>query len=132
MVIIAPMQPKRAANAGLMARLKRTGFVPTCIGDLKSTQERIHINECQFRATVHEFGIQIVVHVERIRWSPRRGRFPQTAMLQNFLNYFVLGWVNKTDYFHFATALRTDHGINFIHSLDQHGPGLAAANWSHG
>ena len=34
--------------------------------------------------------------------------------------------------FHFATALRTDHGINFIHSLDQHGPGLAAANWSHG
>jgi len=44
MVIIVQMQPKMAANTGLMARLKRTGFVPTCIGDLKSTQQRFHIN----------------------------------------------------------------------------------------
>jgi len=69
--------------------------MPPCIGDLKSTQERIHINECQFLRLVHEFGIQILVHVERLGWSPRRGRLPQTAMLQDFLNYFVLGWGNK-------------------------------------
>ena len=91
--------------------------MPPCIGDLKSTQERIHINECQFLRLVHEFGIQILVHVERLGWSPRRGRLPQTAMLQDFLNYFVLGWVNKADYFHFATALRTDHGVNLAGSL---------------
>ena len=57
--------------------------MPPCIGDLKSTQERIHINECQFLRLVHEFGIQILVHVERLGWSPRRGRLPQTAMLQD-------------------------------------------------
>jgi hypothetical protein len=80
MVIIVQMQPKRAANTGLMARLKRIGFVPTCIGDLEGTQERIHVNERQFRCLVHEFGIQIVVHVDRIGWSPRRGRFPQSTV----------------------------------------------------
>ena len=55
-------------------------FVPTCIGDLEGTQERIHVNERQFRCLVHEFGIQIVVHVDRIGWSPRRGRFPQSTV----------------------------------------------------
>ena len=52
----------------------------------------------------------------------------KSVMLQDFLNYFVLGWVNKADYFHFATALRTDHGINLVHPLDQHRPCLAATS----
>ncbi len=56
--------------------LLHTGLVPTCIGDLEGSLERIDVNECQFRRLVHEFGIQIVGHADRIGWSPRCGRLP--------------------------------------------------------
>jgi len=39
-VIVVPMQPQRAANKGLIAWPKRTGPVPTCIGDLVANAMR--------------------------------------------------------------------------------------------
>ena len=100
-----------------MLRFVRTGPSPTCIGDL----ERIHVNTCEFRVTVHGFVVQVVDQTDRIGRSPRCRCFPQSAMSQYFFNHFALWRFDERNYFHFATALRTDHGINFIHSLDQHG-----------
>ncbi len=59
-----------------MLRPNRTGPVPMYIGDLEGTQERVHINERQFRRLVHESGIQIVVHVDLVGRSPWCRRLP--------------------------------------------------------
>ncbi len=47
---------------------------------------------------------------------------------EDLFDHFVFGWVEKRNYFHFAAALRTDHGVNLVDSLDEHGPSLAAAS----
>ncbi len=63
-------------NNGLILRLIRTGLVPTCIGALESSQERIHINICEFRRLVQGFVVRVVDQTDRIGWSPWCRRHP--------------------------------------------------------
>jgi len=132
MVIIVQMQSRWATNQRWIAWFWRTGLMLTSIGGLKSRHEGVDVNDCQLRVTIHKHGIRIVVHVDRIGWSPCWcRRFPQSAMSQYFLNHFALRWFDERNYFHFATAVRTDHGINLVHPLEQHRPGMATANSTH-
>jgi hypothetical protein len=44
-------------------------------------------------------------------------------MAENSLYNILLTSLDKTDDLHGAAALRTSQRIDFIHPLDQHGPG---------
>ena len=94
-------------NLCLIYRLMRTGLVLTFIGDLEGSQERIHVHVCQFRVLVHIFGVQVMAQIIRIGWSPRCQRFPQSAVTQNFLNHFVLGWINSNRSRHKTVSSRS-------------------------
>jgi len=43
-------------------------------------------------------------------------------MPKNFFDHRALVSLDETDYFHLAAALGTFQRINFVDSLDQHGP----------
>ena len=109
---------------------------PAC-GRLESGQECVDIDVGQFlrlvglvretNRAVRVGGIQLQDQIFHVGWCPRCRRLPQSTMLQDLLDHLALRRVEEGDYFHFAAALRTDHGVSLVDSLDEHGPGLTTA-----
>ena len=114
--------------------LLHTGLVPTCIGDLEGSLERIDVNECQFRRMVHGIVVQVVDQTDRIGWTSWCRRLPQSVdqrcasvPAENLFDYLSLRRVEKRNYLHFTAALRASQWIYFIDPLDKHCPSLATA-----
>jgi len=107
--------------------LLHTGLVPTCIGDLEGSLERIDVNECQFRRMVHGIVVQVVDQTDRIGWTSRCRRLPQSAVSENLFDHLSLRRVEKRNDLHFTAALRASQWIYFIDPLDKHCPSLATA-----
>ena len=75
--------------------LLHTGLVPTCIGDLEGSLERIDVNECQFRRMVHGIVVQVVDQTDRIGWTSWCRRLPQSAVSENLFDHLSLRRVKK-------------------------------------
>jgi hypothetical protein len=71
-------------------------------------------------------GVQFEHQFMHIGWPSWRPSHPQATVLQYCFDHVCLWRFDERHHLHLAATLRTTQGVDFVDSLNQHGPGLAA------